>query len=128
MEPKGFFQSAVILNSVFAGGFGILVSAIDPISSLVKTAMPQHSKSIDDVASIIRIIGVSGVVGGANGAISSRAAKGDIYTPTWAPGPNKTDLVNTDLRDRVADVGDYTPVQTNDIARTIAAASRFVKS
>jgi hypothetical protein len=128
MKAKGFFQSAIIVNSVFAGGFGILVSAIDPISSLIKTAMPQHSKSIDDVASIIRIIGVSGVVGGVNGAISSRAAKGDIYTPTWAPGPNKTDLVNTDPRDRVADVGNYAPMQIDDMAKTIAAASRFLKN
>jgi hypothetical protein len=128
MEPKGFFQSAIILNSVFAGGFGILVLAIDPISSLCKTAMPANAKSIDDIAAIIRLIGGAGVIGGTNGAIASRAAKGDIYTPTWAPGPNKTDLVNTDPRDRVADVGNYAPVQTDDMARTIAAASRFLKS
>jgi hypothetical protein len=40
MEPKGFLQSAIILNAIFAAGFGLLISAIDPISSLAKTAMP----------------------------------------------------------------------------------------
>jgi hypothetical protein len=78
---KGFFQSAIILNSLFAGGFGIIVAAIDPISSLFKTAMPNQTKTIDDIAAIVRIIGVSGVVGGSNGAISNRL-NGHL-APTW---------------------------------------------
>lgn len=93
---RNLFKTKTAIGIEVAVGSILLMSVVvDPaLNILSRRAGPTGKQDIEDIRTAIKgVLTLVGVGGGGVGLIGRASAKGQVFTPKFLPGPNKSDLI-----------------------------------
>lgn len=81
-KSKSIFESKTF--------WGAVLTSVAAIAPIVGDAIEEGKLSVDRAVNIVVVLATTGAT------VAGRVqADSEVYTPDWAPGPNKSDAANT---------------------------------